>query len=77
MKLFNNIKNYIGEDDFRIVIYNNIINVINYDEIDEINSNKIVIDKRIIINGKNLKINKMLNKELLINGEIKELVLNE
>lgn len=79
MKLFNNVRNYIGENKFRLVIYNDKIDIINYIDIDEINNNKIIVksDKKIIIEGKNLKINKLVSNEALINGEISNIFFNE
>ena len=79
MRLFNDVRNYIGENNFRIILYKDKIDIINYDEIKEISNNKIIIksNKTIVIDGKNLKLNKMLNKEVLIIGEIININFNE
>lgn len=79
MRLFNDVRNYIGENNFRIILYKDKIDIINYEEIKEISNNKIIIksNKTIVIDGKNLKLNKMLNKEVLIIGEIININFNE
>lgn len=79
MRLFNNIRNYIGENEYKIIISNNSINIINYLDIKELNENKVILitDRKIIITGKNLKANKLLNNEILINGDISQITINE
>ena len=79
MKLFNDVRNYIGENQFKIIIYSNMVNIINYKNIDEINNNKISIisTKKIIISGQNLKIKKLENNEVLIIGIINNIKINE
>ena len=69
MKIFNNIRNYIGEDSFRIIIYEDKVDIVNYNKIIDINDNKIVLDK-IIVEGENLKVKKLLDNELLLFGKI-------
>ena len=79
MKLFNDVKNYIGENNFRIIIYKDKIDIINYEEIKEISNNKIIIksNKYVVIDGKNLRLNKLLNKEVLVIGDIVNINFNE
>ena len=79
MKLFNNIRNYIGEDEFKIVVYKDKINIINYKDINDIKDNRIVVssDNEVLINGLNLKVQKVLDNELLISGLVKEIIINE
>ncbi|MBR2712427.1 MAG: hypothetical protein IKE73_01825 [Bacilli bacterium] len=76
MKLFDNIRNYIGEDDFRIIIYKDKINVINFKNINEITSNKVLIDS-LSIYGKNLSLNKIMTSEVLINGIVEKIEFDE
>ena len=76
MKLFDNIRNYIGEDDFRIIIYKDKINVINFMNINEITSNKVLIDS-LSIYGKNLSLNKIMTSEVLINGIVEKIEFDE
>ena len=73
MELFNNIKSYILEEEFKATFINEKLNVINYDNIDHFDSNKIIIkygSKNIVINGESLVVSKLLNKEILIEGKI-------
>lgn len=79
MKLFDNIRCLIGENDFKIVIYDNKINIINYIDIKELSDNKIIVnaDKTVCIQGKNLKLLKLYSNELLISGDISNININE
>ena len=76
MKLFNDIRNLINEDNFKIIIYDNYIDIINYSKIINISDNLLTIksNKKILIYGKNLKINKLLDNELLIMGEVDKII---
>lgn len=65
--------NYIKEADFKIIYFNNSINVNNYDEILDVSDTiiKIKKDQKVVyIKGQNLQICKLMNKEVLINGKI-------
>lgn len=79
MKLFNDVRNYIGENNFRIIIYKDKIDIINYKEIEELGEEKVVIknESKIIILGKNLKLYRLLNNEVLIIGIIKNIGFDE
>ena len=79
MKIFNDIRNFINEDSFKIIIYNDLINIVNYKELLDININNIKIksNKIIDITGKDLCIVKLLDNELLIKGIIERVHINE
>ena len=79
MKLFDNVKNFIGENKFRLIVYKDKVDIVNYDSIKEIGATEVRIqaDKNISVEGKNLKLNKLLNKEVLITGDIEKIYLNE
>jgi len=67
------IKSYILEQDTKIMILNNKINIVNYIDVGHFDSNKIVIklkDKNITIKGNELVISKLLEREILITGEL-------
>ena len=73
MKLMNRVNNYLCDREYKIIIKENYINIINYDEIVDFSLTKVSIkynDKLIIIEGKNLVISKMLEQEVLIIGNI-------
>ena len=78
LKIIKNFRSYLLEDDFRINVFKNKINIINYDHIGSIDSSKITIyyeDGEIIISGKNLVLSKMVDNEILISGIINNIEL--
>lgn len=73
MKLINNLRNYILEDNFKLVFINNKINIVNYISVIHFDSDLIKIkynDGIVSIKGSNLIISRLLNDELLIEGII-------
>ena len=67
------LKNFLFDLENFITIYENSLHVFNYDKLDKLSENEIIInliDKKIKINGSNLKIKQMTKQELLINGTI-------
>lgn len=67
------IRKYIVEDEFKVTIFKNKINILNYNEIDSIEDEKIIIrheDKFLVLHGKELSIKKLLEEEVLISGVI-------
>lgn len=72
-----NIKNYILEKDFKIILSNNYIDIINYLDIISIDDKNITIksDKNISIKGNNLFVSKLLDNEILIIGDIEKIEL--
>ena len=72
MNIIPGIRSYINENDLKITIINNKINIVNYIDIGHFDSNKIIVkcdDKDIVINGKELVVSKLVNDEILITGE--------
>ena len=70
------LRNYILESRFRIHVYENNIDIINYKEVDHFDDKIIIIryEKGIItVKGENLIITKLLVDELLINGKIRNI----
>ena len=65
--------NYIKDDKFRINYVNNSVNIVNYDKILEVEDNTVTLvkeNKVILVRGKNLKLDKLLDNEVLITGTI-------
>lgn len=79
MNLFNDVRNFINDNTSKIIIYNDLIDIINFKEIIDINNSYIKIrsDREICLIGNNLSIIKMLDNELLIKGLIKDIKFNE
>ena len=74
--MLTNIRNFIKDDNFRLNMYDDKVDIINYSEIVDFSSDKIVLknfDRFIYVNGNNLVINKLLDTELLISGAISSL----
>ncbi|MBQ2909728.1 MAG: YabP/YqfC family sporulation protein [Bacilli bacterium] len=71
--MFRRVYEYVKDEEFRFTIYSDRIHIINYEKINTLNSDYILIegiDRRISIKGKNLVLNKLVEKEVLIIGEV-------
>lgn len=78
--MFKRLSGYINNKEFKINIYNNLINIDNYDEIVTLTDNLIVIryDKNYVyIKGNKLSIRRLLDNELLIDGNIGAINFND
>lgn len=71
--MLNKISEYINDNKFRIILYEDKVNIINYKKIITLENNYISIltsNKKILIKGNNLVLNKLLDSEMLIKGNI-------
>lgn len=71
-------RTYLKEDEFKITIFKNKVNVVSYESIGHFDSNKVMIrynEGTIVINGDNLVVSKLLNDEVLVIGIIKSVEL--
>ena len=62
---------YIRDDEFRFTIFNDRVHIINYLKITSLNNDYILVesnDRKISIRGKNLVLNRLLDREVLIVG---------
>lgn len=78
MSLVKKFRSYLLEDEFSISILKEKVDIMNYNTIGTINSNKIVVyydGGSVTINGKNLSLIKMLDDEILISGTINNIEL--
>lgn len=76
MKLFNYLDRYIVDDEFKVIVMENYLNIVNYLEVLDFSSKEISIkyDRGImIIKGDNLVVSKMMDDELLIRGNVKSI----
>lgn len=76
--MINRLVNYIKDNKFKICYVNNSVNIVNYDKIIEIKDTVITIvkeDKIIFIKGNDLRLNKLLDNEVLITGSINKIEL--
>lgn len=78
MKIFDRLNNYINENNFKITIGINYVNVVNYTLVLDFNSNLVSIKYNngiVDISGANLVVNKMLKDEILVTGNIENIKL--
>ena len=71
-----NLRNYILENEFKIIYVSNKLDIVNYSDISHFDNNKIIInykDGSVLISGKSLVVSKLLKDELLIEGSIDKL----
>ncbi|MDD6879502.1 MAG: YabP/YqfC family sporulation protein [bacterium] len=76
--MFKELKNYIFDEQCKISFIDNKVNIINYEKIIVMEKTRVNIStkkKNIIVKGNNLLIKKLLDKELLIEGDIKSIEL--
>ena len=76
--MLNNLRSFINDNEWRINIYDGKINIVNYDDVISLEDNRISIKYKkgmIIIKGDNLSVKKLLDNEILITGNIKNLEL--
>jgi len=79
MRLISKLDRYLENKNYEIIIKENSINIINFQEIIDFSANKIVLrceNKIVNIEGKNLIISKMLDEEVLITGIIFNVRIN-
>lgn len=79
MKIMDRLDNYLYDREYKIIIKENYLNVINYSEIVEFSTTRISIKcKRniITIDGLNLVIAKMIDNEILVTGNISNVSIN-
>lgn len=78
MELYHKIRSYILEEEFKIQLGNHYINIVNYTKIRKIEPKEIVVEassKVIKIIGSSLAIQKLLEDEIFITGNIYKLDL--
>ena len=78
MKIIDKLNRYINEYEYKIIITDSYINIINYIEILDFNSTRISIRNSsgiTLIEGKDLVISKMLEDEILITGKFNSINL--
>lgn len=79
MRIINNIRNYLTEDEFRINIFKDKVNILNYIGIGNFDSSKVIVKHKygeVKVSGENLIVSKLLNDEILIQGIIKNIEMS-
>ncbi len=78
MKIIKKMINYIKDSNFKIIYINNSVNIINFDSILEVREDMVTLkkeDKLIFIKGNDLRIDKSMDREILITGVILKIEL--
>lgn len=73
MKIIDKLDRYLNENEYKLILDNNRLNIVNYEEIINFSLSNIKVklkDKIVSIEGRNLVINKMVDNEILITGNI-------
>ena len=76
-KFIRMIDNYVNDREFNMIYKNNKLNIVNYSEIIDFSSNRISVrymDNVYHIEGDNLVISRMMEDEILITGNISNIV---
>ena len=75
-----NIMRYINDVDFQIVYINDELNVVNYEKINYMEDEKISLTHRngvVVIKGKNLRVKKLLDNEIIVVGNFENIELRK
>ena len=76
MNLVRKVRDYLLDDEFKVILLNNKINISNYEKIEYLDNDKVIVkyeNGKIGIKGENITVRKLLNNEILISGNIKEI----
>lgn len=76
MRINKYLRSYILEEEFKITILHNKINIVNYTSIGSFDDSKIIINyekSSVIIKGSNLVVSRLMSNEILISGKINSL----
>ncbi|MBR4619131.1 MAG: hypothetical protein IKO49_07490 [Bacilli bacterium] len=77
--MLKSLREYISDNELKIIVFEDRVNICNYDRLRDITENEISFTKgknKIKVFGKDLKLNKLLDNEVLILGIIKRVELN-
>ncbi len=70
------VKDYIKDEEFRMTIFKNRVHIVNYQEILSLEPSRVSVqieNKRMVLKGTKLLVKKLLDHEILIQGEIHSL----
>jgi len=78
--MLNKLRNYINDNDFKINILKETINIVNYIDIILLEENRISIkysDGIIVVKGEDLSVSKLLENEMIITGKFTNIEFKE
>ena len=70
--MFDKIREYVKDEEFRLTIYRDRVYAVNYSNILTLTDSRVTLkveDVMYVIKGENLVLNKLLDKEILINAK--------
>lgn len=76
--MFDRFKNFIKDEEFRINIFDNKVNIVNYLDLIVLEDSRISIKSPrgiVVVKGNSLTVNRLLDSEILISGNIKSIEL--
>jgi len=76
--VFDRLRDYIKDNEFRINIFDNKVNITNYLDLIVLESSRISIKSPkgiVVIKGNDLTVNRLLDSEILLSGNIKSIEL--
>lgn len=79
MNVLNRIDNYLYDREYKLILKDNSLDIVNYDEIVNFSLSQVIIkinDKVFTIEGSNLIISKMQDNEVLITGKVSGISIN-
>ena len=74
--MFDKIREYVKDEEFRLTIYRDRVYAVNYSNILTLTDSRVTLKVEDVMydnKGENLVLNKLLDKEILINGKIFDL----
>ena len=79
MKIMDRLDNYLYDREYKIIVKDGFVDIVNYDEIVDFTLTKISVrykNKIIIVEGHDLTISKMIDNEVLVGGKIEAVRIN-
>lgn len=75
-----NVMRYINDTDFQIIYFKNDLNIVNYENINYMEDEKISLSHKngtVLIKGESLRVKKLLDNEIVLSGIIKNIELRD
>lgn len=77
MKKMTYLRSYLKDESLKITIQKDQVSILNYQKLGGFDAKKVVIisEKKVTINGENLVVSKLMDDEVLISGDLKNIEL--
>lgn len=80
MKIIDEFRNYVLEEIFKMIVLENSVDIINYQNIDHFDNNSVLVRHKkgmVLIHGEKLIVSKLLKDEVLVQGVIKNIEMRD